>query len=65
MKSKAPINAADYVTSGEQPFTAQTGVSAAGEKKTDAEASVEFNGGSSGVRTLDLGIKSPLLYQLS
>lgn len=24
MKSKAPINAADYVTSGEQPFTAQT-----------------------------------------
>ncbi len=34
MKSKAPINAADYVTSGEQPFTAQTGVSAVGEKES-------------------------------
>ena len=41
MKSKAPINAADYVTSGEQPFTAQTGVSAVGEKKADAEASAQ------------------------
>ena len=41
MKSKAPINAADYVTSGEQPFTAQTGVSAVGEKKEDAEASAQ------------------------
>ena len=41
MKSKAPINAADYVTSGEQPFTAQTGVSTAGEKKTDAETSAQ------------------------
>ena len=41
MKSKAPVNAADYVTSGEPPFTAQTGVSAAGEKKTDAETSAQ------------------------
>ena len=41
MKSKAPVNAADYVTSGEPPFAAQTGVSAAGEKKTDAETSAQ------------------------
>ena len=36
------------------------------QKKVSAEAlTCAFFGGPSGGRTLDLGIKSPLLYQLS
>lgn len=41
-KSKAPINAADYVTSGEPPFTALSGVSAAaGETKTEEKTAAQ------------------------
>ena len=34
-------------------------------EKASGEEAQELNGGPAGVRTLDLGIKSPLLYQLS
>ncbi len=35
------------------------------QKKRLGETSLKVHGGSSGTRTPDLGIKSPLLYQLS
>lgn len=41
-QSKAPINAADYVTSGEPSFTSRMGVSTTGgEKKAEAEAAAQ------------------------
>ncbi len=41
-QSKAPINAADYVTSGEPSFTSRVGVSTTGsEKKAETEAAAQ------------------------
>ena len=62
-ESAAP--AAEGAEGGE---SAAAGVGAPAQQKrpgTTRAPGRSFRGGSSGVRTLDLGIKSPLLYQLS
>ena len=41
MKSKAPLNAAEYITSGETPFTARAGVTASGTGTAQAEAAAQ------------------------